>query len=66
VGDLPAMEGVVFLTDAGSVIVRIDLPAAERAEEAEVAAEGEEGAPAEGAEGEAPTEGAEGKPEATE
>ncbi len=63
VGDLPEMEGVVFLTDAGSVIVRIDLPAAERAEEAEVAAEGEETA-AEGAEGEAPTEGAEGKPEA--
>jgi large subunit ribosomal protein L25 len=63
VGDLPEMEGVVFLTDAGSVIVRIDLPAAERAEEAEVAAEGEEAA-AEGAEGEAPTEGAEGKPEA--
>ncbi len=63
VGDLPEMEGVVFLTDAGSVIVRIDLPAAERAEEAEVAAEGEEAA-AEGAEGEAPAEGAEAKPEA--
>jgi large subunit ribosomal protein L25 len=63
VGDLTEMEGVAFLTDAGSVIVRIDLPAAERAEEAEVAAEGEEAA-AEGAEGEAPTEGAEGKPEA--
>jgi large subunit ribosomal protein L25 len=63
VGDLTEMEGVVFLTDAGSVIVRIDLPAAERAEEAEVAAEGEEAA-AEGAEGEAPTEGAESKPEA--
>jgi large subunit ribosomal protein L25 len=62
VGDLPEMEGVVFLTDAGSVIVRIDLPAAERAEEAEVAAEGEEAA-AEGAEGEAPAEGAEAKPE---
>ena len=63
VGDLPEMEGVVFLTDAGSVIVRIDLPAAERAEEAEVAAEGEEGAAAEGAEGEGPAEGAEAKPE---
>lgn len=64
VGDLPAMEGVVFLTDAGSVIVRIDLPAAERAEEAEVAAEGEEGAAAEGEEGAAPAEGAEAKSEA--
>jgi large subunit ribosomal protein L25 len=64
VGDLPEMEGVVFLTDAGSVIVRIDLPAAERAEEAEVAAEGEEAAAAEGEEGAAPAEGAEAKPEA--
>ena len=63
VGDLPEMEGVVFLTDAGSVIVRIDLPAAERAEEAEVAAEGEEGAVAEGEEGAEPAEGTD-KPEA--
>jgi large subunit ribosomal protein L25 len=60
VGDLPAMEGVIFLTDAGSVIVRIDLPAAERSE-AEVAAEAAEAAEgAEGAEGVVPAaEGAE-------
>lgn len=60
VGDLPAMEGVEMMTDEGAVIVRIDLPAAERAEEAVAApVEGEEGAaPAEGAEGAAPAEGA--------
>jgi large subunit ribosomal protein L25 len=62
VGDLPEMSGVEFMTDEGAVIVRIDLPAAERAEEAEAApAEGEEGAaPAEGAEGATPAEGGEG------
>jgi large subunit ribosomal protein L25 len=60
VGDLPEMEGVVFITDPGSVIVRIDLPAAERSE-AEVAAEAAEAAEGEeGAEGVVPAaEGAE-------
>ena len=64
VGDLPAMEGVEMVTDEGAVIVRIDLPAAERAEEVEAAAaaEGEEGAvPAEGVEGAVPAEGAGGE-----
>lgn len=55
VGDLPAMEGVEVTTDEGAVLVRIDLPAAERSEGEEAAAaaaEGAEGAPAaEGAEG---------------
>jgi len=63
VSDLPAMEGVEMMTDEGAVIVRIDLPAAERAEEAEtVPVEGEEGAPVEGEEGAAaPAEGAGGE-----
>jgi large subunit ribosomal protein L25 len=50
--DLIAPEGVTIVSDAEQTLVRVDLPAAERAEEAEVAAaaEGEEGAaPAEGA-----------------
>jgi large subunit ribosomal protein L25 len=61
VSDLPAIDGVEIVTDEGAVVVRIDLPAAERAEEeAAAAAEGEEGAaPAEGAEG-APAPAAEG------
>jgi large subunit ribosomal protein L25 len=64
VSELPAIEGVEIVTDEGAVVVRIDLPAAERAEEEAVAAvEGEEGAaPAEGAEGApAPAEGGEGE-----
>jgi large subunit ribosomal protein L25 len=50
--DLVAPEGVTIVSDAEQTLVRVDLPAAERAEEAEAAAvvEGEEGAePAEGA-----------------
>jgi large subunit ribosomal protein L25 len=51
VSSLVAPEGVDILTDPESVIARIDIPAAERAEEVEAVAgeEGEEGAPAEGA-----------------
>jgi large subunit ribosomal protein L25 len=50
---LQVPEGVTIVSDAEMTLVRVDLPAAERAEEveaaAEAAAEGEEGAPAEGA-----------------
>jgi large subunit ribosomal protein L25 len=45
VSDIVVPEGVVILTDLESALARIDLPAAERAEEVEEAeAEGDEGA----------------------
>jgi large subunit ribosomal protein L25 len=50
---LQVPEGVTIVSDAEMTLVRVDLPAAERAEEEAAAAaevaEGEEGAPAEGA-----------------
>ena len=61
VSDLSAPEGVNVLTDPETVVARIDIPAAERAEEDEAAegeevegeeVEGEEGEKAEGEEGE--------------
>ena len=61
VSDLSAPEGVDVLTDPETVVARIDIPAAERAEEDEAAegeevegeeVEGEEGEKAEGEEGE--------------
>ena len=51
VSDLTAPEGVDLLTDPETVVARIDIPAAERAEEDE-AEEGEEGEEGEGEEGE--------------
>lgn len=62
VSDIAPPEGVLIVTDEEVTIVRVDLPAAERAEEeaAAVAVEGEEGAaaPATGAEA---AEGGEGE-----
>lgn len=65
--DLVAPEGVTIVSDAEQTLVRVDLPAAERAEEAEAAeaAEGEEGAAAP-AEGEAAAPAAEGEGESAE
>ncbi|MEO8456312.1 MAG: 50S ribosomal protein L25 [Chloroflexota bacterium] len=51
VSELPAMDGVEVVTDGDTVIVRIDLPAAERSEEAAPTAEGVAAEGAEGAEG---------------
>lgn len=58
VSDLKPIDGVTFLTDAESVIARVDAPSVV-VEEAPVVAEGEEGAPA--AEGEAAAGGEEKK-----
>ena len=64
VSDLTAPEGVDVLTDPETVVARIDIPAAERAEEDEAAEgeEGEEGEEVEGEEGEK-AEGEEGEGE---
>jgi large subunit ribosomal protein L25 len=59
VSDLAPIDGVTFVTDAESVIARVDAPAIV-VEEAPAAAEGEEGAPA-AAEGEAAAGGEEKK-----
>jgi large subunit ribosomal protein L25 len=58
VSELAQIEGVEILTDEDAVVVRIDLPAAERAEEEAAAAPAEGEVPAEGAEAAAPAEGA--------
>jgi large subunit ribosomal protein L25 len=57
VSALVAPEGVDILTDPETVVARIDIPAAERAEEEEAAAEGEVAEGEEAAAGEAPAEG---------